>query len=51
MRKVFFCLMAMMGLMTVSAQQKVESDAHPDRYPTMRNFMPRYIETINVYEK
>ena len=27
MRKVFLCLMAMMGLMTVSAQQKVESDA------------------------
>ena len=27
MRIMFFCLMAMMGLMTVSAQQKVESDA------------------------
>ena len=28
-----------------------EREAHPDRYPTMRDFMPRYIETINAYEK
>ena len=27
-----------------------EREAHPDLYPTMADFMPRYIQTVNAFE-
>lgn len=27
-----------------------EREVHPELYPTMRDFMPRYIETVNAYK-
>ena len=27
-----------------------EREAHPDLYPTMSDFMPRYIQTVNAFE-
>ena len=27
-----------------------EREAHPDLYPTMADFMPRYMQTINAFE-
>lgn len=27
-----------------------EREAHPELYPTMRDFMPRYVETINAFK-
>ena len=38
MRKMFFCLMAMMGVMTVSAQQKLENK---DAQAAINNIMTR----------
>ena len=26
-----------------------EREAHPDLYPTMTDFMPRYIQTVNAF--
>ena len=27
-----------------------EREAHPDRYPTMEDFMPRYIQAVNEFK-